>query len=351
MTVIPTWQTLLRRLVAHESLTTAETQWAMHTIMSGEASQAQLAAFVVALRAKGENAQEVRGFVQAMLDHAIKVPFSGTTLDIVGTGGDSSQSVNVSTMSSIVCAAAGARVVKHGNRAATSKCGSADVLEELGIAIDVEPQEVPKILDEVGIAFCFAPTFHSSMRHAAAARKEIGIPTVFNILGPLANPARPSAQLIGCADTRLAPVMAQVLADFGVKALVVRGDDGLDEVTTTGRTRIWDVRSGDVEETEIDAADYGIKRATVADLRGGDAAYNADIVRRLLSNEDSAVVTPIRDAVVINSALALIAYDAALGAQGDIHELIPQALIRAERAISDGSALKILQAWTAVSTR
>lgn len=345
MTVTPTWQSLLRRLVAHESLTTAETQWAMHTIMSGEATSAQLAAFVVALRAKGENAQEVRGFVEAMLDHAVKVSFSGVTLDVVGTGGDSSQSVNVSTMSSIVCAAAGARVVKHGNRAATSKCGSADVLEELGVAIDVAPDEVPKILNDVGIAFCFAPTFHSSMRHAAAARKEIGIPTVFNILGPLANPARPSAQLIGCADTRLAPVMAQVLADVGVKAFVVRGDDGLDEVTTTGRTRIWDVRGGQIEETEIDAADYGIKRASVADLRGGDATYNASIVRRLFSNEDSATIAPVRDAVVINSALALVAYDAALGTDGDLHALIPQAISRADKAISDGSAMRILQAW------
>lgn len=351
MTPTPTWQTLLRRLVAHESLTTAETQWAMHTIMSGDATSAQLAAFVVALRAKGENAEEVRGFVQAMLDHAVKVPFSGITVDVVGTGGDSSQSVNVSTMSSIVCAAAGARVVKHGNRAATSKCGSADVLEELGVAIDVAPEEVPKILDEVGIAFCFAPTFHSSMRHAAAARKEIGIPTVFNILGPLANPARPSAQLIGCADTRLAPVMAQVLAGFGVKAFVVRGDDGLDEVTTTGRTRIWDVRNGEIEETEIDAADYGIKRATVADLRGGDATYNASIVRRLFSNEDSDVVTPVRDAVVINSALALIAFDAAHGAQGDIHTLLPEAIRRADQAISDGTAMKILDKWIAASKR
>ena len=323
----------------------------MHTIMSGEATSAQLAAFVVALRAKGETAEEVRGFVEAMLNNAVQVAFSGTTLDIVGTGGDSSQSVNVSTMSSIVCAAAGARVIKHGNRAATSKCGSADVLEALGVAIDVPPVEVPQVLDDIGIAFCFAPTFHSSMRHAAPARKEIGIPTVFNILGPLANPGRPHAQLIGCADTRLAPVMAQVLADFGVKAFVVRGDDGLDEVTTTGRTRVWDVRSGEVIETEIDAADFGIPRASVADLRGGDAPYNANIVHRLFDGESSDVIAPIRDAVVLNSAMALVAYEAALGNFGDLHQMLQPAMARANNAIADGSAAKVLNAWIGAARR
>ena len=319
--------------------------------MSGLASPAQIAGFVVALRAKGETSDEVRGLVEAMLANAVKVSVSGTTLDIVGTGGDASQSVNVSTMSSIVCAAAGAKVVKHGNRAATSKCGSADVLEHLGVRIDLSPEMVAAVFDEVGITFCFAPTFHSSMKNAAPARKDLGIPTVFNILGPLANPGRPHAQLIGCADTRLAPVMAQVLADFGVHAFVVRGDDGLDEVTTTTRTRIWDVRNSQIVESEIDAADFGFARVSVEDLRGGDAAYNADIVRRLFNNEQSATITPIRDAVIMNSALALVAHESALGRPSTIHEGLTKAINRAQDAISDGSAGRTLEQWIVASNR
>lgn len=343
------WSALLRQLLVGESLTTQATTWAMNAVMDGTATSAQIAAFVVALRAKGETASEVRGFVDAMLAHAGQPEISTPTLDIVGTGGDLSHSVNISTMSAIVAAAAGAPVAKHGNRAATSRSGSADVLEALGVAIDLAPEHVATVLDKVGITFLFAPVFHSSMRFAAAPRKEIGVPTVFNILGPLANPARPAAMLVGCADVRLAPVMAQVLASFNVRALVVRGADGLDEVTTADVTQVWDVRGSQVVECVLDAQNFGIARESEQALRGGDADYNAAIARSVISGERSSSLDPVRDAVVLNAGAALAAYAALDAPADDLNAAVAAGVQRARTAIDSGAARHLLDGWIAAS--
>jgi anthranilate phosphoribosyltransferase len=345
------WPDLLTRLMAGESLQAADTRWAMDVIMDGNATSAQIAAFAVSLRAKGETAQEVRGLVDAMLAHALPLSIDGPTLDIVGTGGDLSHSVNVSTMAAVVAAAAGARVVKHGNRAATSSCGSADVLEKLGVKIDLPPEGVAAVMDKVGITFCFAPVFHSAMRHAGPPRREIGVPTVFNIMGPLANPARPSAQLVGCADERLAPVMAEVLRSMGVKALVVRGADGLDEISTSAPTRVWDVRGDEVVQTTINPADLGIASAPVNALRGGDAAFNATVARAVFSGEWSSQIAPVRDAVALNAAAALVALEAVDQPVRDLHTALALALEKVQAVLNEGTAESVLRTWVDVSSQ
>src|SRR5437763_14198111 len=235
----PTWPALLTALLSGAQLSADDTAWAMDEMMSGNATSAQLAAFAVLLRAKGETPQELAGLVRTMIQRAAPLSIEGRSVDVVGTGADRAHTVNISTMAALVVAGSGRRVVKHGNRAATSSCGSADVLEELGIVIDLPAAGVARTVDEVGIGFCFAPTFHAGMRHAGAPRRELGVPTFFNFLGPLTNPARVQAAAIGCADRRMAPVMAAVLADRGDSALVFRGDDGLDELTTTTTSSVW----------------------------------------------------------------------------------------------------------------
>ena len=303
----PNWPQLLTTLLRGQDLTSSDTAWAMDEIMSGAATAAQIAAFVTALRAKGESPAEIAGLVEAMLAHATPVPLppqvrSGA-VDVVGTGGDGSQSVNISTMAALVVAGAGVPVVKHGNRAASSASGAADLLEHLGIPLDLGPEAVARCVTEAGIGFCFARTFHPGFRHAGPVRSELGVPTAFNILGPLTNPARPAAGAIGCADARMAPVMAQVFADRGQSVLLARGEDGLDEFTTTAPTRVWVATGGQVTETVIDAVDLGLPRTTTEALRGGDPAYNAEVLRRLLDGEPG----PVRDAVVLNAAAALAA--------------------------------------------
>ena len=231
------WPEVLSALVAHQDLSTDQATWAMGEILAGEATPSQIAGFAVALRSKGETIDELEGLVDAMYAHATPLHVPGRVLDIVGTGGDRSMSVNISTMAAIVAAGAGVPVVKHGNRSASSKAGSADVLEALGVRLDLPPEEVARVGREVGITFCFAPAFHPALRHAAVPRRELGIGTTFNFLGPLAHPAKPQAQAIGCADARMAPLMAGVFARRGVDAWVFRGDDGLDELTTTTTSR------------------------------------------------------------------------------------------------------------------
>ncbi len=244
MTTSQTWPAVLSALLDRRDLPAEATAWAMAEIMSGSATPAQIAGFVVALRAKGETVDEVEGLVQAMYDHATPISIPGPAVDVVGTGGDRAHTVNISTMAALVAAGAGVRVVKHGNRAASSACGAADLLEELGIRLDLPAARVAEIAVEVGITFCFAPVFHPALRHAAVPRRELGIPTTFNFLGPLANPAKPTAQAVGVADGRMAGIVAGVLAGRGVSALVFRGDDGLDELTTTTTSRVWMVRDG-----------------------------------------------------------------------------------------------------------
>ncbi|HIV57438.1 MAG TPA: anthranilate phosphoribosyltransferase [Candidatus Stackebrandtia faecavium] len=342
------WPQVLRTLLNRQELSADEARWAMNEIMSGEATPAQVAAFAVLLRAKGESAPEVDGLVSAMLTHTEKVPVEADCADIVGTGGDNAHTVNISTMASLVVAGGGVPVVKHGNRAASSKCGSADLLEELGIPLDLSSEAVVRCVTEAGIGFCFAARFHPGMRHAAKPRREMGIPTAFNFLGPLSNPAQPRATAVGCADATIAPVMAEVLAKRGASALVVRGEDGIDELSIAAPTRIWLVASGTVTETVIDAAELGIARAPLESLRGGDAKYNARVAREVLAGAHG----PARDSVVLNAAAAFAAHE---GLRQDISGGVTQALTRgiarANETLDSGAAAQALDAWRTVANR
>ncbi|ADG88017.1 anthranilate phosphoribosyltransferase 1 [Thermobispora bispora] len=337
-----TWPSLLNALLAGENLTADETAWAMGEIMSGTATSAQIAAFAVALRAKGETVAEVTGLARAMLDRAVPLSVDGPVVDIVGTGGDRAHTVNVSSMAAIVAAAAGARVVKHGNRAASSLCGAADVLERLGVVLDLTPEATARLAEEAGIAFCFAPVYHPALRFAGPARKEIGIPTVFNFLGPLTNPARPAAQAIGVYDERMLPVVAGVFAERGVRALVFRGHDGLDELSTAGPSTVFVVRDGTATQVTFDPADLGIPRARPEDLRGGDPDYNANVVREVLAGKPG----PVRDAVLLNAAAALVAYD---GPGDDLTADLQRAYVRAAQAVDSGRAAATLDRWIELS--
>src|SRR4051812_19401345 len=277
-----TWPALLNHLVDGGDLAADDTTWAMNEIMSGNATPAQIAGFAVALHAKGETADEVAGLADGMLEHANRVSVPRRAVDVVGTGGDRSGSGNISTMSAIVVAAAGGAVVEDGNRSASSKAGTADVLEALGVVIGLGADGVQRCVQELGIGFCFAPVYHPAFRHAGAPRRELGIPTAFNVLGPLTNPAQPPAGLVGCAFPKLAPVVAEVFAKRGSSVLVVRGDDGLDEITTSTTSSVWVVTGGTVRQDTVNPADLDIKPATPEDLRGGDATANADVVRRVV---------------------------------------------------------------------
>jgi anthranilate phosphoribosyltransferase len=262
------WGEVLGALVQHHDLTGEQAAWAMGEILSGAATPAQIAGLAIALRSKGETIDEVTGLLDAMYQVATPLTIPGRALDVVGTGGDRSMSVNISTMAAIVAAGAGARVVKHGNRSASSQAGSADVLEALGIRLDLSADRVARLAEQVGITFCFAAAFHPALRHAAVPRRELAIGTTFNLLGPLANPVKPDAQAVGCADPRLAPLMAGVLARRGVDAWVFRGDDGLDELTTTTTSQVWLVHDGIVTPSTVDPSLLGIATAAPPDLRG-----------------------------------------------------------------------------------
>ncbi|QIB49060.1 anthranilate phosphoribosyltransferase [Streptomyces aureoverticillatus] len=339
-----TWPELLNALLSRRDLSAAETAWAMDQVMSGAAGPARLAGLMVALRAKGETVEEIDGLVDAMYAHAVPLDVAGPALDIVGTGGDGSHSVNVSTMSAVVAAGAGARVVKHGNRSASSACGSADVLEELGVALDLPAPEIADVAEEVGITFCFAPLFHPAMRHAAGPRRELGIRTVFNILGPLTNPASPVARAVGVADARLAPLLAGVLARRGVSALVFRGDDGMDELTVTTTSTVWSVSGSEVREESFDPRDIGLAHAGADALRGGDRAHNARVARELFAGTRG----PVRDAVLLSAAAGL----AALEPSGrPVTERIADGMERAAESIDSGAAAAVLDRWAAVTTK
>ena len=338
------WPGVLGTLTAEKDLDPADARWAMSRIMEGVATDAQIAAFGVALKMKGVTGPELEALASTMLDYSRRVPTDRACVDIVGTGGDRQGTVNISTMSSLVVSACGVPVVKHGNRAASSKSGGADVLEALGVAIDLGPEDVGRCLDEVGVAFCFAPVFHPALRFAATPRREIGIPTVFNILGPLTNPAAPTANLIGCAFENLISVMAEVFALRGRSALVVRGTDGLDEITMTGPTRVLRVSEGQVDEDRIEPADFGMSACSIEDLRGGDGVHNAGVARDLLAGKTG----PVRDAVLLNSAAALVAFDG-LDRDADLVTAMRAAVDRAATAIDDGEAARLLEKWVGFS--
>jgi anthranilate phosphoribosyltransferase len=331
------WPRILSTLAARRPLQTAEAAEAMSVIMSGDATAGQIGAFLLALRTKGETVDEIEGLAETMLAFANEVHPSGPVIDTCGTGGDRSHTFNISTVAAIVVAGAGVPVAKHGNRAASSHCGSADLLEALGVKIDLDPRSVERCLDQAGIAFMFAPQFHPAMRHAGPVRGELRIPTVFNFLGPLTNPARPYAQVVGVSDERMLPLMAEVLARRGVRAKLFRGEDGLDELTTTGISTIYDVKGGGVRETHLDPEDFGLKRAKLGELAGGDPQESADVVLRILEGEPG----PRRDVVLLNAGAALHV----AGFAGSLQE----GMATAARSIDDGDASRTLVTWVKAS--
>ena len=355
----PTWPRVLGALSVGADLSADQARWAMTQILQGQATDAQVGAFAMGLRAKGESPAEVGVFVDVMLGHAHRVPLEGdfVALDVVGTGGDQSGSVNISTMSALVCASLGAPIVKHGNRAASSLTGTADVLEELGVAIDLTPEQVEASVREAGIGFCLAPLHHPSLRHAAPARRELGVPTVFNILGPLTNPGGAMTALVGCANRDLAPVMADVLHERGVSAIVVRSEGGMDEIVTSGPTRVWDATGARVVEFVLTPQEVGLAQVDPVLLAGGDRARNAHLLRAALSGgavqgPDAPAVQAIRDVVALNSAAAMVAFESAgQRGSGSLVERITAWLPRTSQAIAEGRAMTLLQQWIDVTRR
>ena len=325
-------------VVAGKSLSSEQATAVMQEIMEGEATPAQLGAFLTALRLKGETVREIAAMAAVMREKALPVPVEGRLLDVVGTGGDGKNTFNISTAVAFVAAASGVKVAKHGNRAASGACGAADVLEALGVKIDLPPAGVAACINRVGMGFMFAPAFHPSMRYAAPVRREIGIPTVFNILGPLTNPARAQCMLLGVAAPRLGEQLAEALRLLEIhRALVVHGEDGMDEITLCGATTVWEVRDGTVRHWTIDVADIGLPLASIEDLRSGTAAENAATMRRLFQGEAG----PVRDAVLLNGGAALMA--------GDRAETLRQGIALATQAIDSGGALACLEALAELS--
>ena len=351
------WPEVLNTLLANTDLSQSQAVWAIDEIMTGQATGAQVAGFAVGLRSKGETPEEAAVFVQQLLKHGVHVTVPGITVDTCGTGGDGAGTLNISTAAALVATAAGARVVKHGNRAASSKAGSADVLEALGVALNVPPTAVAECVEEAGICFFFAPVYHPSLRHAATARREIGVQTVFNVLGPLANPARPQAQVVGVPNERFGNLISGVLRNRVTYALVIRSHDGLDELSPTAPATIWDAtgsRGKDVVQEIVDPADFGIARAALSDLVGADAEFNAARLREALPPGADESLQAVRDAIALNAAAALVVYDAALGEApvgATVAERLAAALPRARQALDSGEALRVLDRWVKVSQR
>lgn len=336
------WQAIIERLRNGAEITSDEGHSLMTEMLSGEVAPTDIADFLLALKAKGETSGEIAGMLRAVREASKSVVLESSihdrAIDIVGTGGDNSHSVNVSTMSSFVVAGAGVPVCKHGNRAASSKCGTADVLEALGARIELTPGEVAKCVELTNFGFCFAPAFHPSFRHVGPIRRELGVPTVFNLLGPLANPARVHHMLVGVGNPVFVERMARALRDGGVhRAWVVHGHGGLDELSLSGANEVWEVREGEVSRSAVDPLDFGIGRSGIDELRGGDPAFNAEVVRRVFAGEKG----PVRNVVVFNSAAALVV----AGAAGEIGEAVEVA----RRSIDSGAAQRALTGFVEAS--
>ena len=342
-----TWPEVLARLSRRESLSAAEAEDTLRNVVTGEATPAQVGAFLALLHAKGETAEEVTGLARAMVEAAVPCPLADqdaeAAVDLVGTGGDRLSSINVTTLAAFITAGCGVPVCKHGNRAASSSVGTADVLESLGVAIELGPEGVARCVREAGMGFCFAQRFHPAMRFVGPVRKDLGVPTVFNFLGPLINPARTRRQLVGVSDPAMAPIMAGVFGATGSRhALIVHADDGLDELSVTSPSQVLEVRgdgTGDFEVTgwRVDPREFGLAPATMADLRGGDAAFNAAVIRSVLEGERGAR----RDIGVLNAAAALVA----AGRVDDVQS----GLALATESIDGGKAVGVLDALIATS--
>ena len=352
MTDSMTWPTVLAKLLSKKNLSRDEAGWAMSQIMDGESSEAEIGAFMMALRSKGETVEELAGLVDVMLKKSVLLDTGSDAIDIVGTGGDMIGTVNISTMASIVAAAAGVGVMKHGSRSASGKTGSAEMLEVLGIRLDLSPQRVAEVYRAAGITFFFAPVFHPAMRHVAPVRKALGVPTTFNFLGPLANPAQPVATSLGVANPQIAPLMASELAARGRNALVFRGLDGLDELTTTANSDIWLVQGGVVRNFELNPAKFGLKKVELADLLGGQAQQNAEVALRLLHEPKGSASQAIREVVALNAAGGLVAYELSkqtIESQQDLDRQFGLQLERAFEALDSGAAAQKLSAWMSAS--
>ena len=339
------WDIHISRLNSGLDLDSEDVQWCMNQILIGEADKEVIKEFLLALKEKGETSEEVGALVAQMYQHCGPISIGERAVDTVGTGGDGAHTINISTTAAIIAAAAGVKVVKHGNRAASSKSGSADLLEALGININLDGVGVEKTFKEIGIGFCFAPVFHPAMRYAAQARKELGIPTVFNILGPMANPAKPQAAAIGVANDRMHLVMAQVLANRGVDGFVFRGDDGLDEITLATTTSVLSIGVGEISSDLIDPQDFDIQRAPISALVGGDATENARITTAIFAGERGAP----RDAVVLNAAAAIAAYDARFDL--NLHERMSLGVLRAIQAIDSGASTRLVAQWAQLTQK
>ena len=326
------WGHLISKLMRGESLTEEASSEAMTEIMEGAATPAQIAGFVVALRSKGESVDEIAGMVRTMRSYGEKVDVDGELLDTCGTGGDRTGTFNVSTAAAIVCAGAGAKVAKHGNRAASSRCGSADVLEALGVAIDLPPMGVGACIDKVGMGFCFAPVFHPAMRHAGTPRRELGVPTIFNFLGPLTNPAGATRQALGVADPKMIEKMVSTLGRLGsTRVLAFHGHQGLDELATSGSSDVVELRDGELHRWTIDPAELGLERAGLDEVSGGTADENAAHIRSVLAGQGG----PRRDIVLLNAAAGLVAAGLAEDMAGGLE--------RAARAVDSGDAHGVLE--------
>lgn len=331
------WSSLLTDLVAGSDLDRDTAGAALRAVMAGEVNEVVVSAFLTAMAAKGATPDEVAGLVEAMVGAATPVPVRGPVLDTCGTGGDGAGTFNISTTSALVCAAAGAKVAKHGNRAASSKAGSADLLEAWGVVIDLPAEAAAQCLEDVGITFLFARTYHPAMRHVAPVRGALGIRTIFNVLGPLSNPAGAQHQVVGVSDATMAPIMAEALARLGRRALLFRGDDGLDELTTTTTSTVWMVRDGQVEQSVLDPTDLGVERVTVDALVGGDVARNREISDAVLRGEPG----PHADVVALNAAAGLWTHGLA--------DDLASGLARAREVLASGAGAEVLERWVARS--
>ena len=346
------WPLILGRLLEKTALDRASASWAMGQIMAGDATEAQVGAFMIALRGKGESVDELAGLVDVMLDRSVMLDTGNDAVDIVGTGGDLVGTVNISSMASVLTSAAGVPVMKHGSRSASGKTGSSEMLEVLGIRLDLSPEKVADVFRQVGVTFFFAPVFHPAMRHVAPIRKQLGVPTTFNFLGPLANPAQPIATSLGVANASIAPLMAAEMAARGRTALVFRGNDGLDELTTTDDSQIWQVSGGEVTRFVLDPRRFGLARAQREQLIGADPHHNAQVARDLFDNITDGNLGAIRDIVVLNAAAGVVTYELAKDSTRsdvDLDLRFEGAVERVTRALESGAARAKLSQWIAAT--
>jgi anthranilate phosphoribosyltransferase len=346
------WASILEDLHSRRDLTREQSSWALSEMMAGIAPENEVSNFLMALRSKGESVQELAGLVDTMLANSLKLDTGDDAVDIVGTGGDMIGTVNISTMASILVSASGIPVLKHGSRSASGKTGSSEMLSELGVNLELAPDRVAQVFNETGITFFFALVFHPAMKHVAPIRKKLGIPTTFNFLGPLANPAQPLGTSLGVANEEIAPLMAQELAQRGRFALVSRGNDGLDELTTTTTNKIWEVSPNSVTNWELDPSKMGFSRVSLEQLIGGDAPYNAQISRDLFAGKTSLNLGAIRDIVILNAAGGVVAYQAAKNPElvgSELLDRFESAVQMVTVTLESGQANSKLEQWVEAS--